>query len=141
MRFETEDDKREMQRWSRLAIQLIGVADTGAADHITVEAIVREIDGPDVFAYLRRERRQRRSTGWRAGSIAASRACRLRSRTASHVPSTANSNEAPPGCENTEAGCGPESRSGRNSPVFGVLCSARRVLRYLHAVRSFTTAC
>ena len=55
MRFETEDDKREMQRWSRLAIQLIGVADTGAADHITVEAIVREIDGPDVFAYLRRE--------------------------------------------------------------------------------------
>ena len=55
MRFETEDDKREMQRWSRLAIQLIGVADSGTADHITTEVIVREAQGGDVFEFLRRE--------------------------------------------------------------------------------------
>jgi hypothetical protein len=34
MAFETERQKREIQRWSRLAIQLNGAADSGRFDHI-----------------------------------------------------------------------------------------------------------
>src|SRR5262245_2082138 len=54
MAFETEQRKRQIQRWSRLAIQLIGAADSGSFDHITTVVVVRELQG-DVFAFLRRE--------------------------------------------------------------------------------------
>jgi hypothetical protein len=55
MSFETESQKREIQRWSRLAIQLIGAADTGRYDHITTDVAMREARGGDVFGFLRRE--------------------------------------------------------------------------------------
>ncbi|PWT86696.1 MAG: hypothetical protein C5B57_00625 [Blastocatellia bacterium] len=54
MTFETEEQKREIQRWSRLAIQLIGAADSGNFDHITTAVVVRELEG-DLFAFLKRE--------------------------------------------------------------------------------------
>jgi hypothetical protein len=52
MAFETEDQKREIQRWSRLAIQLIGAADSGRFDHITTAVVVRELHGHNVFDFL-----------------------------------------------------------------------------------------
>jgi hypothetical protein len=55
MSFETESQKREIQRWSRLAIQLVGAADTGRYDHITTAAATREARGDAVFEFLRRE--------------------------------------------------------------------------------------
>jgi len=55
MGFETEGEKREIQRWSRLAIQLIGAADSGKFDHITTAVVVKELQGPNVFEFLVRE--------------------------------------------------------------------------------------
>ena len=53
--FETERQKRELQRWSKLAIQLNGAADTGAYERITTDVILREVTHGDVFAFLARE--------------------------------------------------------------------------------------
>jgi hypothetical protein len=53
--FETEEQKREIQRWSRLAIQFNGVADSGKFDHITTAVMLREIQEGDVCAFLTRE--------------------------------------------------------------------------------------
>ena len=53
--FETERQKREIQRWSKLAIQLNGAADTGNYEHITTDVIRRELTDGDVFAFLVRE--------------------------------------------------------------------------------------
>jgi hypothetical protein len=53
--FETERQKREIQRWSRLAIQLNGAADTGQYDHVTVDLVMRELQGGKVFDLLFRE--------------------------------------------------------------------------------------
>jgi len=53
--FETERQKREIQRWSRLAIQLNGAADSGNYDHITTAVMLRELESGDVFAFLTRE--------------------------------------------------------------------------------------
>jgi hypothetical protein len=55
MAFETEKQKREIQRWSRLAIQLIGAADSRSFDHITTAVVVQELQGHDVFGFLTRE--------------------------------------------------------------------------------------
>jgi hypothetical protein len=55
MSFETENQKRTIQRWSRLAIQLVGVADSGRFDHITTSVIVRELKKDSVFDFLGRE--------------------------------------------------------------------------------------
>jgi hypothetical protein len=55
MAFETESQKREIQRWSRLAIQLIGAADSGSFDHITTEVMLGELQGSGVFDFLARE--------------------------------------------------------------------------------------
>jgi hypothetical protein len=52
MLFETERQKREIQRWSRLAIQLIGAADSGSFDHITIDVVTRELEGNNVFDFL-----------------------------------------------------------------------------------------
>jgi hypothetical protein len=53
--FETESQKREIQRWSRLAIQLNGAAESGNYDHITTAVMLRELQNGDVFAFLVRE--------------------------------------------------------------------------------------
>jgi hypothetical protein len=55
MAFETEEQKRQIQRWSRLAIQLIGAADSGSFDHITTAVVVRELLQGDLFAFLEHE--------------------------------------------------------------------------------------
>ena len=55
MAFETETDKREIQRWSRLAIQLVGAADGHSFDHITTAVVMRELRERDIFDLLRRE--------------------------------------------------------------------------------------
>ena len=55
MAFETEEHKRDIQRWSRLAIELIAAADSGRYDHITPADMVRELQEHDVFARLTRE--------------------------------------------------------------------------------------
>ena len=55
MSFETESQKRTIQRWSRLAIQLVGAADSGRFDHITTAVIVRELERDNVFDFLMRE--------------------------------------------------------------------------------------
>lgn len=55
MTFETEARKGEIRRWSRLAIQLNGMVDTGNYAHITTTAILREIRKGEVFDYLGRE--------------------------------------------------------------------------------------
>ena len=55
MAFETENQKRELQRWSRLAIQLNGAADSGHFDHITAAVVLRELQGGNVFEFLSRE--------------------------------------------------------------------------------------
>jgi hypothetical protein len=55
MGFEPEEQKREIQRWSRLAIQLIGAADSGRFDHITTADMIRELQEGDVFERLTRE--------------------------------------------------------------------------------------
>ena len=55
MAFETESQKREIQRWSRLAIQLVGAADSGRFDHVTTDVVLRELQGRTVFEFLMRE--------------------------------------------------------------------------------------
>jgi hypothetical protein len=55
MSFETEDQKSRIQRWSRLAIQLVGAADSGSFDHITTAVVLRELQGNNVFDFLNRE--------------------------------------------------------------------------------------
>jgi hypothetical protein len=55
MAFETEKQKREIQRWSRLAIQLNGAADSGHFDHITTAEILRVLQSGDAFDFLARE--------------------------------------------------------------------------------------
>jgi len=55
MVFETEGQKREIQRWSRLAIQLVGAADSGRYEHVTTEVVMRELQGSTVFDFLTRE--------------------------------------------------------------------------------------
>ena len=55
MRYETDDQKRTIQRWARLAIQLNGALDTGAFAHLSVPVVVKEIRTGDIFALLTRE--------------------------------------------------------------------------------------
>jgi hypothetical protein len=55
MAFETESQKRTIQRWSRLAIQLNGAAECGRFDHITTTVIVQELRDDRVFEFLQRE--------------------------------------------------------------------------------------
>jgi len=55
MAFETERQKRTIQRWSRLAIQLNGAADSGSFDHITTAVVLRELQDGHVFEFLDRE--------------------------------------------------------------------------------------
>jgi hypothetical protein len=55
MAFETESEKREIQRWSRLAIQLVGAADSGRFDHITPTVVFQELEAKTVFEFLARE--------------------------------------------------------------------------------------
>jgi hypothetical protein len=55
MGFETESQKKEIQRWSRLAIQLNGAADSGHYDHITVDVIRGELESGTVFEFLARQ--------------------------------------------------------------------------------------
>ena len=52
MAVESEYQKREFQRWSRLAIQLLGAADSGEFDHITTSVVVRELEQGRVFDLL-----------------------------------------------------------------------------------------
>jgi hypothetical protein len=52
---ETEKQKREIQRWSRLAIQLNGAAESGRFDHVTIAVIVHELEEGRVFQFLERE--------------------------------------------------------------------------------------
>ena len=53
--FEREEQKREIQRWSRLAIQLNGAADSGNYDHITITVMLRELQNGGIFDFLARE--------------------------------------------------------------------------------------
>lgn len=53
--FETEKQQRAIQRWSRLAIQLNGAAESGRFDHVTTAVIVGELEQGRVFQFLERE--------------------------------------------------------------------------------------
>ena len=53
--FESEKEKRAIQRWSRLAIQLNGAAESGRFDHVTIALIVSQLEGGRVFQFLQRE--------------------------------------------------------------------------------------
>jgi hypothetical protein len=55
MTFDSERQKSEIQRWSRLAIQLNGVVDSGKYDHITTAVILGELQKGSVFDFLSRE--------------------------------------------------------------------------------------
>jgi hypothetical protein len=48
----TEDDQRKVQRYSRLAIQLVGAADTSAFQDLTVEMVATELRDGDIFRLL-----------------------------------------------------------------------------------------
>ena len=52
---ETPELKSQIQRWSRLAIQLTGAIDTGRYAHITTDVIVRELQAGHIFDFLARE--------------------------------------------------------------------------------------
>ena len=52
MAFETEKQKKSIQRWSRLAIQLNGAVDTGRFEHITPTVIASELEHGRVFEFL-----------------------------------------------------------------------------------------
>ena len=52
MSFETEEQKRSIQRWSRLAIQLNGADDSGKFQHITTSVIARELEHDRVWDFL-----------------------------------------------------------------------------------------
>jgi hypothetical protein len=53
--FETEAQKSEISRWSRLATQLNGAADSGNYGHITTAVILGELQTGNVFDFLDRE--------------------------------------------------------------------------------------
>jgi hypothetical protein len=55
MTFETEEQKRSIQRWSRLAIQLNSAVESRKCDHITTEVIAGELDHDRVWVLLVRE--------------------------------------------------------------------------------------
>lgn len=55
MAFETEQQQQAIRRWSRLAIQLLGAADSGRFDHITTAVVARELERGEVFEFLERE--------------------------------------------------------------------------------------
>jgi hypothetical protein len=55
MTFENEAQKKSIQRWSRLAIQLNGAAESGRYDHITTAAIANELAHDRIFGFLARE--------------------------------------------------------------------------------------
>ena len=55
MTFETENQKREIQRWTRFAIQLNGQIDSGRHAHITTAVILLAIGDGSVFDVLHRE--------------------------------------------------------------------------------------
>ena len=55
MMFETAEQKRSIQRWSRLAIQLSGAAESGRFDDITTAVIATELEQDRVFEFLGRE--------------------------------------------------------------------------------------
>ena len=52
MIFETDDQKRAIQLWSRFAIQLNGAVDSGKYDEITIDIVLREIRGEHIFDFL-----------------------------------------------------------------------------------------
>jgi hypothetical protein len=53
--FETNKQKTSIQRWSRLAIQLNGAAESGRCDHITPATIATELEHDRVFQFLEHE--------------------------------------------------------------------------------------
>ena len=53
--FETNRQRTSIQRWSRLAIQLNGAAESGRFEHITPAAVVSELERDRVFEFLERE--------------------------------------------------------------------------------------
>jgi hypothetical protein len=55
MRYENDDQKRTIQRYARLAIQLNGAIDTGQYSDLSVPVVVKEIKSGDIFAMLKRE--------------------------------------------------------------------------------------
>ena len=55
MAFETSRQRKAIQEWSCLAIQLLGAAESGHFDHITPAVISRELEGGHVFEFLERE--------------------------------------------------------------------------------------
>ena len=55
MIFETEQQKRTIQRWTKLAIQLNGAAESGRFDHITTAVVVAELQRDGIFQLLERE--------------------------------------------------------------------------------------
>ncbi len=55
MAFETERQKRTIQRWSRLASQLNGAVDSGRFDHITPAVVALELEHDRVFEFLASE--------------------------------------------------------------------------------------
>lgn len=46
---ESEAQKRDFQRWSRLAIQFVGAADSGEFDHITPAVVMAQAYEPKQF--------------------------------------------------------------------------------------------
>ena len=50
--FETDKQKRQIQRWSRLAIQLNGAAESGRFDHISPDVIAFELGRDRIFEFL-----------------------------------------------------------------------------------------
>ena len=55
MRYETDDQKRTIQRYARLAIQLNGAVDSGDYDHLSVPVVIKAIKTGDIFDLLKRE--------------------------------------------------------------------------------------
>jgi hypothetical protein len=55
MKYENDDQKRTIQRWARLAIQLNGAVDTGSYAHLSVPIVIKEIQDGDIFGLLERE--------------------------------------------------------------------------------------
>jgi hypothetical protein len=53
--FQTERQQAETRRWVILATHLNGAVDSGEYQHITTAAILRELQGGDIFAFLGRE--------------------------------------------------------------------------------------
>jgi hypothetical protein len=55
MRYETDDQKRTIQRYARLAIQLNSAVDSGDYGHLSVPVVIKEIKTGDIFDLLKRE--------------------------------------------------------------------------------------